>query len=174
MYKDWQVTSAWRSKRSQAAGPMQTWGTTVNTNTKRHHYTFRSSSPSRGQSWANHKGFQKKSKSMPRKRKSGQHLINLLASSQGRSLQRGTSHGETPSPRHIYGNMAVNPGRGCGREKPILFTMDSCKRRGSLYNHLCVCYWGLSQLILELPLSKAILPISSSLLWNEDEQHPVF
>lgn len=72
--------------------------------------------PHRQQSWANHEGFQKKSKSMPRKMKSGQHLINLLASSQGRSLQRGTSHGETPSPRHIYGNTAVNLGRGWGRE----------------------------------------------------------
>ena len=119
--------SAWRFRTPSAAGPPKTWmrpgGHSCRQNKKSNTLLSRLAAP-REQSQANHKAFQRENKSVHRKRKSCRHLIDLLAGGQGRSFWRSTSL-KMPSPRYIYGNMAVNT----GKRKSTTFTVDSSKTR---------------------------------------------
>lgn len=100
----------------------KTWGPCCHQH-KKQHFTFRSSSPQ----WAKPskpQAVQRENKHVHRKRKSCRHLINLVAEGQGHSFQSSTSLLKMPSPRYIYGNMAVNT----GKRKPTTFTVTFPKQ----------------------------------------------
>ena len=102
----------------------KTWGPQL-PSTQKSSTSLSGQAAPRGPSQANHKAFQRESKSVHRKRKSCRHLINLVAGGQGHSFQRSTGLLKMPSPRYIYGNMAVNT----GKRKPTTLTVDFSKTR---------------------------------------------
>lgn len=75
-----------------------------------------------------------------------------------------------PSPRYIYGNMAVNTGK-----RKLTFADDSSKTRKEVLSLQPSLLLWLGTLTVNFGTSfeQRLLTISS-LLWNEDEQHSIF